>query len=115
MGHHPLVLHQILVNDLCCVRVQRWSDAVGGLPGTFPTSFQDKQAQLEPGPQSSPEYPEYVAPLYTVPGRVLNHRSRRWQLIQEVYLRDQNSCCAVHSYQELAAPGRVFPNPYIVS
>ena len=29
-------------------------------------SFQDRQAQFEPGPQSSPEYPEYSALLYTV-------------------------------------------------
>ena len=36
-----------------------WSDDVGGFPGTLPIeSFQDKHAQFEPGPQSSPEYPE---------------------------------------------------------
>ena len=41
-----------------------WSAEVGGLPGTFPLlSFQDKQAQLVPGPQSSPEFPEYGLPL----------------------------------------------------
>ena len=43
-----------------------------GVPGTLSlASLHDKQAQLVPGPQSSPEFPEYGLPLYTVVESVL--------------------------------------------